>query len=203
MNARRYAPLAVCLIALAAGCKKSEEAAVPAAESGPAVAAEAPAPAPLPTSEPLIQQPAVAAGTAASAPAPAAPVAAGPAIASQETNWQGIVAEVTEFRRKGNTLTAKVRFRNQGTENPEPDIQYKEVYVMDAAAGKKYEVLKDEKENYIAALNPGWPARWYKRINPGESQTIWMKFPAPPPEVKAITLQLPGMPPFEDVPIQD
>jgi len=37
MNARRCAPLAVCLIALAAGCTKSEEAAVPAVESAPAV----------------------------------------------------------------------------------------------------------------------------------------------------------------------
>jgi hypothetical protein len=30
-----------------------------------------------------------------------------------------------------------------------------------------------------------------------------MKFPAPPVEVKAITLQIPKTPPFEDLAIQD
>jgi hypothetical protein len=30
-----------------------------------------------------------------------------------------------------------------------------------------------------------------------------MKFPAPPAEVKAVTLQVPGVQPFEDLAIQD
>jgi hypothetical protein len=74
---------------------------------------------------------------------------------------------------------------------------------MDAAAGKKYQVLKDEKDEYIAALRSGWHDRWYEKVKPGQSMTIWMKFPAPPPEVKAITLAVPGVPPFEELAIQD
>src|SRR6059058_123384 len=67
-------------------------------------AAPAPAPAPAPT--PVT--------SAAAAPAPGTPSAG--ALASQETNWNGIMAEVTEFRRKGNTLTAKVRLTNHGSQ---------------------------------------------------------------------------------------
>jgi hypothetical protein len=141
------------------------------------------------------------------AAAPVQPPTAAPTttanIASQETNWKGVTATITEFRRRGNTLTAKVRLTNAGTEQQEPDVQYPTVYLIDTGAGKKYEVLKDEKNVYIADLLPGWNYRWYGKLNAGESHTIWMKFPAPPPEVKAITLQLPNMAPFEDVSIQD
>jgi hypothetical protein len=144
--------------------------------------------------------PPVSTTTAAAAP-PAAP--AGGSLASQETNWNGITAEVTEFRRKGNTLTAKVRFINKGSENPEVDVNYSQVYLIDTSGGKKYETLKDEKNTYIAALNTNWQDRWYEHLKPGESKTIWMKFPAPPAEVKAITLQIPKTPPFEDITIQD
>jgi hypothetical protein len=140
--------------------------------------------------------------SAGSEPAPAAlPVVT--VLAAQETNWPGIVAEVTEFRRKGNTLTAKVRLRNTGSEMREPDVQYEEVYLMDAAAGKKYEVLQDEKGSYIAYLLPGWPKRWYGKIEAGQAVTLWMKFPAPPGDVANITLQLPSMAPFEDLAIQN
>jgi len=110
---------------------------------------------------------------------------------------------LTEYRRKGNTHTAKVRFRNHGSADPEPDIKYEEAYLMDAAAGKKYSVLKDENGSYIAALRQGWKDRWYDKIPAGQDMVVWMKFPAPPAEVKAITLQLPGVPPFDDLAIQD
>ena len=133
----------------------------------------------------------------------AAGASAGAVLASEETNWPGITAEVTEFRRKGNTLTAKVRLRNGGTAKSTPDIKYAEVYVLDTNAGKKYEVLKDEKGSYIAALRQGWPERWYEELKPGETRAIWMKFPAPPAEVKTATLQVPNTPPFEDLAIQE
>jgi hypothetical protein len=77
--------------------------------------------------------------TAASAPVSAptsAPAPSGGMLASQDTNWPGIAAEVTEFRRKGNTLTAKVRFTNKGSESPEVEVFFKEVDLIDTANGK-------------------------------------------------------------------
>jgi hypothetical protein len=172
--------------------------------------AEEPEPAAAASDQPAaVSEPAVESGTDAPAatvsePAPAAaPAAAGTVLASQETNWQGVVAEVTEFRRKGNTLTAKVRLRNQGSEKVPAEVIYKEVYLMDLGAGKKYQALQDEKGAYIADLRSGWNDRWYGDLEPGQSHTMWVKFPAPPAEVKSVTLQVPGVPPFEDLAIQD
>jgi hypothetical protein len=196
---------------LLTGCQQREEPAS-TAETDSAVAGETPAP-PVESDAESGSAPSPAAAAATDAVNPGSSTAGGavpsgapasPAsLASQETNWSGVVAEVTELRRKGNTLTAKVRFHNQGGAEAEPDIHYNEVYVMDLGAGKKYEVLKDEKGNYIAGLRSGWNNRWYDKVQPGQSATIWMKFPAPPADVKTVTLQVPGMPPFEDLPIQD
>jgi hypothetical protein len=192
------------LLASAAGCQSREpetqpapaNAATPSTAAAPA-ATSAPAPAAAPPPATAAPQTAPATSAAAPAPAPAA------ALASQQTNWPGIVADVTEFRRKGSTLTAKVVLRNQGNAESEPRIVYDELYVMDLGAGKKYEVLKDEKGNYIAALRSGYHDQWFQKLKPGETYTIWVKLPAPPPDVKTVTLQIPGMPPFEDLAIQD
>lgn len=197
MNRRiSFALFAALLLAVA--CRGKEPAA--STEATPPASSEAPAATTPAQTEPPAAAPATAGGTpsTSAASAPAAAV-----LASQETNWQGIAAEVTEFRRKGNTLTAKVVIRNHGSADSQAEVNYKEVYLMDLAAGKKYEVLKDEKGAFIAALRSGWSDRWYETLKPGDSYTLWMKFPAPPADVKSVTLQIPGAPPFEDLAIQD
>ena len=132
----------------------------------------------------------------------AAEAAPGRAQQSQQTKWPGVMAEVIEFQRKGNALTAKVRFSNRGTKRAEPDFYYSETYVLDPA-NKKYEVIKDDEGRYLAALHSGYSNRWYDYVEPGTSQTVWMRFSAPPAAVKTATLQIPGMEPFEDLRIQN
>ncbi|HET9484404.1 MAG TPA: hypothetical protein VFO79_10645, partial [Xanthomonadales bacterium] len=137
---------------------------------------------------------AFAAPAAAQAPAP---------LASQETNLAGVTAEVTEFKRRGNTLTVKVRMSNAGSEDVTVDLEYDKTYVLDAAGGRKYEVLRDDAKNYIAAIGPSYSNRYWNTLKPGQPLLVWMKFPAPPPEVKTATFQLDDTPPFDDLPIQD
>jgi hypothetical protein len=132
---------------------------------------------------------------------PAAPM--GSSLASQETNWPGITADITEFRRKGNTLTAKIRFINKGSQETVVHVHFDEMSLIDTANAKKYEALKDEKGNYIAGVRAGYKDQWYDSIGPGQSMSVWAKFPAPPPEVKSVTLQMEKTPPFEDMAIQD
>jgi hypothetical protein len=197
--------LTVLVLVSAAGCQPHEPESQPAAASTAtpsAPTASTAAPAPF-TAAPATSAAAPATSASAPAVAPATAPAAAAALASQQTNWPGIVADVTEFRRKGSTLTVRVVLRNQGNVDSEPDVHYNESYVMDAGAGKKYEVLKDEQGNYIAALRSGYRDRWHQNLPPGGTYTIWMKFPAPPPDVKAVTLQISGVPPFEDLAIQD
>jgi hypothetical protein len=183
--------IVVSMVIFAFSCKRAvEEPAAAPAQSAPAPATAAPAPV-TQTAAPAAAQPSVA------VPAPAV------SLSSQETNWKGVTATVTEFRRKGNTLTARVRLANTGTDEVQPDILYNEIYLLDTNNGKKYQVLKDEKDTYIAGNRAGWNYRWYGSMKPGDTHTVWMKFPAPPADVKTITLQVTGMPPFEDVAIQD
>jgi len=184
------------LLPLACSKPQAEPAAQPAASGGVGVAAGGG------DNAPAAAAPASEAAPAAAAPATAA-APAGAVIASQDTNWPGVVAEVTELRRKGNTLTAKVRLRNGSTDNQQVEVRFDEVYLMDAANAKKYEVLRDEKGAYIADLRSGWNDRWYDTLKPADAHLLWIKFPAPPPEVTAITIQLPNTPPFEDLAIQD
>jgi hypothetical protein len=132
----------------------------------------------------------------------AAEAAPGAAQQSQETKWPGVMAEVIEFRRKGNALTAKIRFSNRGTKRAEPDFYYSETYILDPA-NKKYEVIKDDEGRYLAALHSGYSNRWYDYVEPGSNQTVWMRFSAPPAAVKTASLQIPGMEPFEDLWIQN
>ena len=186
------------LLAMAAACQKPAEEPAPAG----AVSSEAPAERAVPASAEQSALPPAASPAAAPPAMPATPSAAGP-LASQESNWPGVVVDVMEFRRKGNTLTARVRLSNKGPEKPQAEINYGEVYVMDLAGGKKYQVLQDQEGAFIAALRSGWKDRWYETLEPGKSQMLWMKFPAPPAEVTTVTLQVPGVPPFEDLAIQD
>ena len=124
-------------------------------------------------------------------------------LASQETNIAGVTAEVTEFRRRGNTLTAKIRLANTGPDEVSLDMPYDKAYLLDTAGGKKYEVLRDDNKNYIAAMGPSYTDRYWGSLEAGQKLTIWMKFPAPPPEVKVVTLQLDDMAPFDELAIQD
>jgi hypothetical protein len=173
------------------------------------VAAEAkPAPAEEPEQEPAAVEP-QAAEAAAEAPGEevpttptAAPSAGGAFPAAQETKWPGVTVQVTEFARKGKNLNAKLRFANNGTKQVRPGFYYTGTYLLDAD-NRKYEVLKDDKDRYLGSLHTGYKDWWGETIEPGSSLLVWMRFPAPPPEVNMLTVQLDGMDPIEDVPIQN
>lgn len=123
-------------------------------------------------------------------------------LASQSTRWEGVTADVTEFKRKGTTLTARLRLHNDGPKEALVELGYQKCYVLDSGAGKKYEVLTDSEGHAIAAVNSG-DRGWRDHITPGQAQVIWMKFPAPPATTKAVSLTIEGIPPFDDLAIQD
>jgi hypothetical protein len=188
----------VSLITLLVSCKAGQETATSTATTSTTVTQTS-----ATTAAPAVTTTAVTTTVTTTQASVATPAPAGASLASQETNWPGVTAEVTEFKRKGNSLTAKVRLTNKGTADAQPQVEWRDVALVDATGGKKYEVLKDEKGAAIASTRAGWTDRWYESIAPNQSQIIWMKFPAPPLEVKTITLQMPKMPPFDDLTIQD
>jgi hypothetical protein len=132
-----------------------------------------------------------------------APAAAPAPIAAVESMWPGVSLEVTEFRRKGNTLSVKLVLRNSGSAPADVDVTYDDVYVLDTAGGKRYDVLRDDKGTVIAAHLPSWPERWYGELAPGGSMTLWMKFPAPPAETTSASLVVGANQPLEELAITD
>ena len=119
-------------------------------------------------------------------------------IQSEETDLPGVVADLIQCKRKRGVLTVKVRVKNTSAKTVRvywPDVK-KTIYLMDEANSKKYFLLKDAKGDFIYSGDP-WD------IVADGSKVSWFKFPAPPPEVKEITLVIPGVVPFEDVPIED
>lgn len=134
---------------------------------------------------------------------PIAALAQAPApLATQPTNWSGVSADVLEFKRKGSTLTLRMRLHNDGAKDEYVILSYDKCYLLDAGAGKKYQVLKDDTGTAIGAVNSG-NAEWRETVKPGQSQIVWVKFPAPPAAVKSVTLSIDNTPPFDDLAIQD
>jgi hypothetical protein len=92
----------------------------------------------------------------------------------------------------------KVAYRNTLTsETINRTMFLNELLPYTVAQGKKYLALQDSAGSYVAA-DPILTA-----IRPGDSIPWWAKFPAPPADVKAISLYIPIASPFEDLPITD
>jgi hypothetical protein len=183
------------LLAALAGCsfqtapKSTEAPAKTPTAATPAAASTTPAPSPPPVAQTT----------------PAAPAAA-PAgsLATQDTNVAGVAADFTECRRKEGVLNVKVRFRNTSAAEAHIYVingrNYPAFYVT--AANKKYFILTDSDGSYLTPATDG-TGTLSVSLPVGGQYTWWAKFPAPPADVKKVTLMTPHAPPFEDVPVTD
>ena len=135
-----------------------------------------------------------------------APAASSSSSSAQkaDTEWDGISVELTSVTKgEGDTLTIKLKYTNNGSKpvNVSKVGQFtsenvaEKVYYIDPKNKKKYLVIKDS-ENHAVASNMK-----YLELEPGASKAGWLKLPAPPADVKTITVYLPGAPPFEGVAI--
>ena len=136
--------------------------------------------------------------TAASQPA---------AIATAEHEVGGVEVALMEVKRTtGDSVTIKFRYTNKTTEKKKLDHGGQgldawrfawDAYFVDPATNKKYETLKDQDGNPVAANHQ----QFGTGITLAARQVVntWAKFPAPPPDVEKVTVYLPGAPPFEDV----
>jgi hypothetical protein len=149
--------------------------------------------------------------TLASGPAEKGPA---PTLAVGDYEVEGVeVALLSVKRVSDGTLTVKWEYRNQ-TDQPEklgesfkgmgwsePFSLVYDAYLVDARNRMKYPVVKDTKGNLVAGKHPG--NRKVVVLGPKKTLGTWAKFIAVPPEVKKISVFIPGAQPFEDVPIGD
>lgn len=132
---------------------------------------------------------------------PATPVGvaqASKALASEEF-LQGIRVDISELKRtSGGTLTLKFAVVNDTTQDHSFDLvplvaHVSGISLLDLQNKKKYLVMTDSEGRCVCSGFDGLT------LKPGDHSTFWAKFQAPPEQVTKITVQMPGMPPFEDV----
>lgn len=193
---KRYAFVFVAILMMAGSGACSKE----TSQSSSQAPASSPPPSSPAATPPASSAPPPAAAPAAAAPAPAPTTA----IKTEDTNVAGVVADITECTRKAGVLSLKVRFRNTGTARKSLNFienrDYEKYYV--SAASKKYFILKDSEGTYLTpeALNNGYLS---VDLEPSGQYSWWAKYPAPPADVKTVTLYTKLGPPFEDIPVSD
>ena len=130
----------------------------------------------------------------------------GSAIATADAQTPGIRAEVRELKRSSSGILTlkfaivndmdqkygadKCDFRETGNEECGP---ISGVYLVDTANKKKYPVVRDAEGKCVCAEIQGIP--------PKSGLNLWAKFPAPPEDVKAVTVVIPNFMAMDDVPI--
>ncbi len=123
-------------------------------------------------------------------------------IQSQDANTPGLVAELTECRRRDGVLSLKVRLRNTSSAAVFIKLidnrNFDDYYVT--AAAKKYFVLRDDEKVPLASAISEY-GKLAVEIPKGGTWTWWAKYPAPPDSETKITYHTPLAAPFEDVPI--
>jgi hypothetical protein len=143
--------------------------------------------------------------------APAAPAQAAPAepLASAPTNWPDVEVALMALERKGNVLTVKWAVTNGGDERSSVRFgltSQATSYLVDEENGTKYYVLTDQDGNALASEHTWIDGNTWgvsDTLEPGATARYWAKFPAPPPEVKTLTVLFDQTEPFEEVPITD
>ena len=169
--------------------------------------ASEPAPAATqPASPPPSQPAAQTAAQPAAAPSPA-PVSG--AIASADGEKSGTHIDITELKRSsGGTVSLKLVLSNAGPErlgvngdwlgdNHVSKDSYRDVsgiHLLDPVNKKKYFVVTDAERRCVCS-------KGIEDVAVGGKVNLWAKFPAPPPEVTKVTIEIPHFQPMDDVPI--
>jgi len=169
-----------------------------------------------------VSQPATTQGSAAAAPATVAPAAvatsapeqqsaatvaaaAPDGIASSDGDKTGTKVVVTSLARGSDSVTLKMSLvNNSDTPLPTGDrfnaAPYRGwrtmsgVHLIDTVSKKKYFPLSDTDNNCICSQD-------VDDVAPNSQTEIWVKFPAPPPSVTKIGIEVPHFIPLDGVPI--
>src|ERR1700730_3738153 len=116
-----------------------------------------------------------------------------------DSDLSGISLELTSVQKTGDTIMVRFKYistRDKATRiDNESGQQVSDMYYVDAKNKKKYPIIKDTESKPLSSNLV------YFEVAAGETKAGWAKFPAPPSDVTAISVYIPGAPPFENVPI--
>jgi hypothetical protein len=157
-----------------------------------------------PLSQPTVAQPAVATAQPQSATT-VAPAGSNAGLASSEGDKTGTKLVVNSLARgSGDTVTLRFTLVNNSAAQLFTGIFHGDgyhssrdmsgVHLIDAVSKKKYFAIADT--DGICLCSQG-----VDDIAPNSQAAVWAKFPAPPPSVTKITVEVPHFIPLENVPI--
>jgi hypothetical protein len=125
-------------------------------------------------------------------------------LATTDGEFPDIRVEVQELRRtSGGTVTLKFAVINDSDQkfflgDKIGGLSYgynvSGIDLIDAAGKKKYLVILDSDKKCLCSIIEG-------SVEPKSRIKLYAKFPAPPEDVKKITIEIPHFTPMEDVPI--
>ena len=132
-----------------------------------------------------------------------APSALAEPLETVESSIPGMTCELKKLYRKNGVLTAKWALVTKKLGEQWMDIRspFKKEnpecgYSLDAEKGVKYFPLTDKEGTPLASAQK-------LRIKTNRRYSQWMKMPAPPVEVKSISVIVPNCEPFDDIDIVD
>lgn len=79
---------------------------------------------------------------------------------------------------------------------PEDAGSIADVYLVDPRANKRYFVVRDAEHRPVSSRDLG-------PVEPGEARELWTRLVAPPEDVRAVSVLIPGVPPFPDIPVAE
>ncbi|GAB3317773.1 hypothetical protein GCM10027299_09120 [Larkinella ripae] len=128
-----------------------------------------------------------------------------PALLSSQKGPHDSQVDLLKAQVNGNILTVELQYK-PGTEGKGVLSNYDidQVVVIDEVTAKKYNVLKDQSGKFMAS--PIQTDQDNKRIKISISSndkpvTVWFKFPAPPADTKAISVTIPEVGSYNDIPL--
>lgn len=131
-------------------------------------------------------------------------------LATALTNWDGVEIHLASVERKGSVLTVKWAVRNGGSAQQQVGFSLvgngASTYVVDEESGTKYYALTDQENHLVASEHEYVDSGRFgivANLDAGATKRYWAKFPAPPPEVKTVSLFFTETEPLEDVAITD
>ena len=155
------------------------------------------------------ERPVASQSTSDATPVKASPLASNQnALAVEPYELGGVEVALLRVRRSsGNTLNVYWMFTNRSSEDKllvdcraSWYCQYKlaaGTYIIDSTNQKKHLVVTANDKPVVSTFKTPLT------ISPGSSINVWAKFPAPPADVKTVSVYIPGIVPIEDVEITE
>ncbi|MES2862438.1 MAG: hypothetical protein V4701_13275 [Pseudomonadota bacterium] len=136
-------------------------------------------------------------------PAPAPPPASAPAAAAAmqtQPAADGVQVALTRAQVTGDVLTVQTIFSNPGSSGAGFRFSAEEVNVIDDATAQRYGVLRDSTGRWQASPLQDPTSNYISfGVSQGGSEVVWFKFPAPPATSPTVSINIPGVGPFDGV----